>query len=347
MAKILYGVHCTGDGHVTRALSIAREFPEHEFLFVCDSSKAHLVRGEYEVVEAPGLKTVTRANRVDLGATIGTNLRTLLRGRQWVKMVLKLVEQFKPDAAIADLESWVQFASSKVGLPCLSLDHGHVLTLCEYPVPLAQRPRQVIDCTLIELFFSRASHYVITSFFHAPLKTKVPARIIPTVLRRKVREREPSDGDHILAFRSFAGFEQILPLLQNQSRPVIVYGYGEERRDGNLLFKKRSDDGFLDDLASCHYFICGGGHTVVGEALFYGKPVLAFPGHYFEQYLSASYVERLGYGTFVTRASSNGGIIPAFEAGLDAFRSNIRGGRFCGTEEAVELVSRFVRHKEI
>jgi uncharacterized protein (TIGR00661 family) len=298
-------------------------------------------------VAVPGLKTVTRANRVDLGATIGTNLRTLLRGRQWVQTVLRLVERFKPDAAIADLESWVQLASFKAGLPCLSLDHGHVLTLCEYPVPLAQRPRQMIDCMLIELFFSRASHYVVTSFFHAPLKTTARARIIPTVLRRNVREREPRDGDHILAFRSFAGFEKILPLLQGQSRPVIVYGYGEEKRDGNLRFKKRSDEGFLDDLASCRYLICGGGHTVVGEALFYGKPVLAFPGHYFEQYLSASYVERLGYGTFATRARPNGGIIPSFEARLDAFRSNIRGGRFCGTEEAVELVSRFIRYKEI
>ncbi|MEJ2717588.1 MAG: glycosyltransferase family protein [Deltaproteobacteria bacterium] len=347
MAKILYGVHCTGDGHVTRALSIAREFPEHEFLFVCDTSKAHLIRPEFEVVEAPGLKTVTHANRVDLGATIGTNLRILSRGRQWVHMVLRLMEQFKPDAAIADLESWVQFASFRAGLPCLSLDHGHVLTLCDYPVPRAQRPRQMIDCMLIELFFSRASHYAITSFFRAPLKDNVRARIIPTVLRRNVRDREPSEGDHILAFHSFAGFEKIIPLLQNQSRPVIVYGYGEERREGNLCFKKRSVEGFLDDLASCCYLICGGGHTVVGEALFYGKPVLSFPGHYFEQYLSAFYVEHLGYGKFVKRARSNGEIIPSFEAGLDDFRTNIRGRRFWGTDEAVELVSRFVRHKEI
>jgi hypothetical protein len=34
MAKILYGVHGTLHGHAMRALTIARHFSEHEFLFV-------------------------------------------------------------------------------------------------------------------------------------------------------------------------------------------------------------------------------------------------------------------------------------------------------------------------
>ena len=81
----------------------------------------------------------------------------------------------------------------------------------------------------------------------------------------------------------------------------MVYGFDEDRHRRQPHFKKNSEPGFLDDLASCRYVVCGGSHTLLSEALYYGKPVISFPiKGAFEQFLNAFYLERLGYGRYFT-----------------------------------------------
>lgn len=81
---------------------------------------------------------------------------------------------------------------------------------------------------------------------------------------------------------------------------------------------------------------------MVSEALHYGKPVLCFPGYYFEQELSAYYVDRLGYGLHVT-GDPTPDLLTGFEAGLDNFRRNIPPNAFCGNEEAFTRLEGFFR----
>jgi len=129
---------------------------------------------------------------------------------------------------------------------------------------------------------------------------------------------------------------------------VMVYGFDEERREGNLHFKKNSESGFLEDLASCRYVVCGGSHTLVSEALFYGKPVISFPiKNAFEQYLNALYLKRLGYGRFFAGFRPLPEIIPAFEADLGSYRAHISTGHFCGNEEIYASVDQFIREKKL
>jgi uncharacterized protein (TIGR00661 family) len=342
MARILYGVHPTGWGHVIRALTVARHFPEHDFLFVCQGSKANLLRREYPVEEVPSPDTVVRGDKVALAATVLKGAKLLLRQKHWLRKVVTMIESFKPDAAISDLEFFVGLAARKTGLPWICLDHQHILTCCRFPIPVRDRPRVMLDRLAIDILYRKASHYLIATFFRPPLKANARATLVGPILRERVLTREPSDAGHVLAFKSFSSFEQLLPLLQNLSRRVVVYGYDRQRSNGNLEFKTRSDEEFLDDLASCSYLICGGGHTVVSEALHYGKPVLCFPGYYFEQDLSAYYVDRLGYGLQVT-GYPRPDLLAGFEARLDNFRQNISSNSFCGNEEAFVWLDGFFR----
>jgi UDP-N-acetylglucosamine:LPS N-acetylglucosamine transferase len=85
---------------------------------------------------------------------------------------------------------------------------------------------------------------------------------------------------------------------------------------------------------------------MISEALFYGKPVLSFPiKNAFEQFLNAFYVDRLGYGRYLTDFRPRPEFIPAFEAKLDYFRNNIRQQQFCGNQEIFALVEQFIRQK--
>ena len=73
MAKILYGVHGTAHGHAIRALTMARRFPEHEFLFVSHEAGPAILQGEYPVVDIPSLGTVFTRHQVDTFATLKLN----------------------------------------------------------------------------------------------------------------------------------------------------------------------------------------------------------------------------------------------------------------------------------
>ena len=183
------------------------------------------------------------------------------------------------------------------------------------------------------------------SFFR-PAPRPGRARVLPPLLRDSVLARKPREGGHVLAYQGYATFQRFFPFLQAIPSPVAVYGFDQERTAGNLHFKKNSEAGFLDDLASCRYVVCGGSHTLISEALYYGKPVISFPiKNAFEQFLNSLYLERLGYGSYVTDLRPSPAIIPAFEARLDRFRRRIRGESFCGNQEIYRLIQQFIRQK--
>ena len=130
--------------------------------------------------------------------------------------------------------------------------------------------------------------------------------------------------------------------------PVKVYGFNCDRTEGNLHFKKYSEHGFLEDLASCSYVVCGAGHTLISEALHYGKPVMSCPiANAFEQFLNALYIEKLGYGIGTRDLDSTLSKIATFETGLDQFRVNIKRGNFNGNTKVYALLDHFIREKKL
>ena len=74
-------------------------------------------------------------------------------------------------------------------------------------------------------------------------------------------------------------------------------GLESEVVEGNLRYQPFSEDKFIDDLASSRGVIAGGGFTLMGEAVYLHKPMLAVPlARQFEQVLNARYLELEGYG---------------------------------------------------
>jgi UDP:flavonoid glycosyltransferase YjiC (YdhE family) len=127
---------------------------------------------------------------------------------------------------------------------------------------------------------------------------------------------------------------------------VVVYGFHQHRRDGNLTFKENSEDGFLDDLASCRYVICAGSHTLTSEALYYGKPLLSIPFRgAFEQFLNVFYLEKLGYGQGLISFPPKPDFMAEFDAHLEDFRQAISKGEFLGNQEVYASVGEFIQER--
>ena len=76
-------------------------------------------------------------------------------------------------------------------------------------------------------------------------------------------------------------------------------GIETEVVEGSLRYRPFDEAGFIADLASARAVICGGGFTVLGEAVYLRKPTLSAPvQRQFEQVLNARWLERLGYGRY-------------------------------------------------
>lgn len=347
MARILYGVHGTQHGHAIRALILARHLRAkgHEFLFVSSEEAAGLLSREFPVERFENPGTRYRNQKLDTPATLRLAGRTLARRGAELARLAGLIAAFKPDRAISDYEYFVPIAAKKAGIPCLSIDHQHVISCCDHDVPWRLLPDYWGIRASIRFLFSAATDYLAISFYQPPPKPGARARLAPAILRQGVIDRAPTAGNHILVYQSCGICDAFAPFLRRMDREFRVYGYKKDQVDGNLTFRDYSEDGFLDDLASCAYVICGGSHNLMSEALFYGKPVLSFPvAGAFEQQLNALYLERLGYGRMASMGRLTPELLPDFEKGLPARRDRIAGGRFCGNETVFSLVEDFLRH---
>lgn len=346
MARILYGVQGSGHGHAIRALTVARHYPQHDFLFVSYAMGAELLGPEFPVFECQGPDTIVNDHQLALLPVAYENARFFLWEKDRRAAVRRIAHDFKPDIGISDYEYFVPKVCREFGLPCLSLDHQHMITLYFRPLSPGQFLSYLPMYLSIRLLFSNASHFAVISFFQTGNGSDTAVRrLLPPLLRTRVMELEPSDEGHVLAYQGFSTFPAFFDFLKVIKRPVKVYGFQDNFRSGNLHFKGRNEDEFLKDLASCSYVVCGGGHTLMSESLFLGKPIISFPlVNLVEQHLNAFYLDRLGYGRCLPTLSPRAVEVPAFESRLDHYRERISEVNFCGNAEIFSLLDRFIRH---
>lgn len=346
MARILYGVHGSQHGHAIRALILARHLATlgHEFLFVSSEEGAQLLSREFPVERFENPGTRYKNQRLDTPATLKLAGRTLWRRKAELARLAGMIRDFRPDAAISDYEYFVPIAAKRAGIPCLSLDHQHVISCCRHDVPAKLLPDYWGILASIRFLFSAASDYLSISFYQPPTKPGARAVVAPPILRRSVVERTPSHGSHILVYQSCGIRDAFAPYLRGIDREFRVYGYRVDKVEGNLTFRNYSEEGFLDDLASCAYVVCGGSHNLMSEALYFGKPVLSFPvPGAFEQQLNAIYLERLGYGRSASMDRLTPDLLPDFEKDLPGMRRRIANGKFYGNDAVFALVEAFLR----
>ncbi len=350
MARILYGIHGTGHGHAMRGLTIARKLREHDFLFVANDDALRIFGNEFPVERIPNLGTRFKNYKVDIPASISAAIPLLLQREKYTKQVVNIIEKFKPDVCITDLEYFVPRAAAKTGLTCLTLDHQHVLTCCEHNLPLNMLFDFYLQGITPRYLFKPTEENLIISFYAPPIKPQYNARIVAPILRDTVIECTAQDNEHVLVYQSNATHKGLVEFLQKSTkRTCYVFGYHQdEGQSGNVIFMKKSEQAFLELLSSCAYVVLGGGHTLMTEALFLGKPILSLPiMAMVEQRLNALYIERLGYGMQANMLKLNSELLYKFEEKLPIFKKNILNGNFCGNAHVFTLVNNFVNTKTL
>lgn len=340
MARVLYGVMGNTYGHTSRTLSIISQLPEHEFYIIGGGRVPEVFAKEYPVLTVPVLRTKHRRQSLSLGASIGQIWGRVTEIPAVQREIRGLIERWQPDMAICDREFFLPIAARAAGLPCISIDHSHVLKACHYPVPSSARVAWSLAMLNDYLLFDFTRHNLIVSFFHPPLRQRARGmnELLPPVLRPTVTEISPSQGGHVLVYQSVPQFEQLLPVLRQLARPVVLYGARNELAvEQNITFKPFDRRRILEDLASCAYAVVNGGHNLICEALYYRKPVLCFPIRgLFEQFINVWHVRQLGYGDFAGVPTAE--VFKQFESRLDEFRRAIDPAFMNGTMKVVRRV---------
>ncbi len=345
MARIFYGVMGDARGHLSRSLSVAQHMPEHEFLFAGGGSVNDVKQEGYDVIPLEMLSTKYKNSRVDFAATIGNALSLLLtKKRGIVKRLAEIIDDFDPDLILSDYEFFTPLAARCLGRPCISLDHQHVLTHTRCALPAGQFFNRKITFFPILRLYSNATRFLVSSFYQPPPKDPSTTEILPPILRKVVKEHSARDGEHVLVYTSGGAYSALLPLLQAHNRKFIVYGFGEKPANGNLVFKKNSLHGFLEDLVSSYYVISNGGHSLISEALYYGKPVLSFPIHFlYEQFLNGYFLKEYCYGRFSMNPYVEKGILAEFEESIPFYKKHIQERFFWGNDQVVERIDALIQ----
>jgi len=309
--RILYGVVGEGMGHAMRSRVVLEHLLSegHEVEIMASGRAAEFLRKRFSdqswVHRIHGLHIIYDDNRVRRGSTLFSNVLagTTSIPRQ-IAAYFELLAEFKADLVISDFESWTYLYGKTHRLPILSIDNMQVLNRCEIDDDVIEGYRTEFEVAkaFVKSKLPFCEHYFITSFFKLPIRKK-DTSLFPPILRPEILAAKPVSGEHLLVYQTAEGHDILLDTLSKLGMECRIYGMrrGIEREEveGNLHFRPFSEKGFIDDLASCRGVIAGGGFTLMGEAVYLHKPMLAVPIEgQFEQVLNARYLERLGYGRF-------------------------------------------------
>ena len=279
MAKIVYGVAGEGSGHSSRARVIAAHLERrgHEVTIVSYDRGYRNLRDRFEVFETEGLHISSCDNQVSKRLTFMENLQRLPRGRRKLNEIkARLFRDNSPQVVFTDFEPMTAYLANHHDLPLVTVDNQHRLRYMTYPCPSEYKSDQLLTENIIRAMVPRPDVSLVTTFYFGRVKND-RTFLFPPILRDEVLSLESSEQDHILVYLT-SGFESFLEQLRGFPRErFVVYGCGDDREEGHLLFKSPSRDGFLQDLAACKAVMATAAYTLITEALHLRKPYLALP----------------------------------------------------------------------
>ena len=138
-------------------------------------------------------------------------------------------------------------------------------------------------------------------------------------------------------YQTGEGYETLLETLEKTGIECRIYGarrdIESEQVEGNLRYQPFSEVKFIDDLATSRGVIAGGGFTLMGEAVYLGKPMLTVPlGGQFEQVLNGKYLEKEGYGMSAVTLDDPK-TVHTFLERVDGYAAALEGYQQNGNEE--------------
>ena len=206
--RLVYAIHGYGRGHATRAAAVLPYLAAHHQVLILAGGDAYdTISPDYAAVRIPtlgftynsGTRERSRSNWQTLRHNLPGILDLLWQGPTF-GMVRSVVEEFAPDAVIADAEAWTHHVAARLRIPRISFDHIGILRYCRAPLGPRDRLESWVDSHCYHLLTGRPDRVLVSSFYPAP--PKMPGvRVVGTLPRQAAAEklRHLGSGDKVPA----------------------------------------------------------------------------------------------------------------------------------------------------
>lgn len=347
--RIAYGVMGYGRGHAMRTMSVLPALMKDHDVTVFTAGDAYeVLKPKFPTVRIPMVGyRYNRAGRHSTLKTIGQNFAPLsdllLRGEGTLE-VERAMSARAIDVVISDSEAWCHKAAERLGIPRISFDHVGILAYCKPHFPADLWLAGMRDAIGYKSLMGMPERILISSFY--PAEPKYPGvRLVGPMLRDVVKATRPTRGTYLLAYFN-KGQHQYRPHIDRALRqldcPVRVYGTPHTGVSENLEFKPLDNDTFVADLAGCRAVVATAGNQLIGEAIHFGKPILAVPEDAFEQRLNAHMIERMGVGMQSTLSGLTPSDVDRFMANENNYKSFMKQHAGDGRDEAIKALNGFI-----
>ena len=323
--KIIYGVSGEGSGHSSRAKVVGGHLLSagHEVRIVTYDRGLANLKDEFEVHPTEGLTIISIDNKVSKTKTLIENLGRFRSLRRSLQRTSELFDAFQPDCVVTDFEPTTAWIARRRKLPLVSIDNQHRMRYMRYPQPEGLWFDELMTKNVIRAMIPKPWVSLITTFHEG--ETIAPnAFLFPPIVREVARRMETSNGQHVLIYVTDEFNSLIDTLKQFPEQQFVFYGYDRETKDENVRFKRFSNQGFLNDLASSRAVMGTAGFTLISEAMYLKKPYLALPmnGQY-EQHLNAHMLSHHGLGAEARTLTAEAitdflGALAAYQARLES-----------------------------
>ncbi len=333
--RILYGVVGEGMGHAVRSRVVIQHLLDsgHEVEIMASSRACDFLRKHFEQLEVNrihGFHLIYEENRVRKGKTLWSNVQTgLAQLPQNIAAYFDLIEKFAPEVVVSDFESWTYLFGIMNRLPVISIDNMQIINRCRLPEEIiaGAEPEFKFTKAFIKSKLPFCSHYLVTTFFRPEVR-KPRTTLVPPILRPEILAAKRTSGAHLLVYQTSESYSELPQTLDQLGVECRVYGMRRnitaDQVEGNLRYRPFNEQTFVDDLASARGVIAAGGFTLMGEAVYLGKPMLCVPtGGQFEQLLNARYLEHEGYG-MAAEVLDSPRPVQEFFSRLDEFAANLQ-----------------------
>jgi uncharacterized protein (TIGR00661 family) len=350
--NILYGVVGEGMGHAMRSRVVLEHLVSqgHEVVIMASGRAVDYLAQRFAGVNRiHGLHMLYEDNRVRIGKTLWSNVLAGATGvPKNIAAYFELIGEFKPQVTISDFESWTYLYAKTHRIPILSIDNMQIINRCWHESDIVGALEA--DFQLARAFVKGklpfCNAYFVTTFFR-PRVRKEDTQLFPPIVRPEILAKTPTKGDHLLVYQTAEGNERLAQTLAQTGLECRVYGMRRDIKDdvvdGNLRYRPFSETTFIDDLASARGVVAGGGFTLMSEAVYLRKPMLAVPlRKQFEQVLNARYLEKEGFGLAVEDHIEGAALsrfvkaLPEYESKLAAYAQDGNRELFKATDEFLD-----------
>lgn len=308
MARIIYGVCGEGGGHASRSGEVISHLKKkgHKIVCITYGGAYDILKKYVKCIKISGLNISFRNNEADYAQTALENLKTLPERVKHLTKLSFFIEKFKPQIAITDFEPMTTTLANLYNIPLISIDNQNIIINTQIEIPTNYHAQKFIANAIVRATVINAKACLVMSFHPAKFISN-KTFVFPPILRKEILKLKPEKKDYILVYQTTATNKALLEELKKFKENFIIYGFNVAKKEGNLVFKKRNEKGFIKDLKDCKMVITNGGFTLMTEALYMHKPVLSIPiKRQFEQILNALYLDKLGYGKFVEKLTVKG-----------------------------------------